>query len=716
MHTKRLLTIALILIGSFFLSTFVLAQPYSRNITAEFNDIQIKVDYWTVAGDKEPFLYNNEVYVSASDLADALFLELEYAESDKVLHFRTNSTLSNNGINPSIDLLFQKDLKIASLTNQINEVEAKLDFAHKRSRSHFDGFPYLRLTTRSEMRDYLREYFIELEDIPMNISLVQSSTDRYRLNITFPSGYRSDFENVSRVAIEDWLDEVFYAIRNWYNPNAQISGYIRDSRFRNFTKYVEFETEDNNLEFDFNHDAHKTGFQEAETNAYPFLASSRLLYQDNIIFNIYAVSNQTYSRTLTVWFDNISVAVDEAVIYMINPPIIYNGHIYVPISDMADALYFKYKYDPENSVLNIGSLLYIDAPQSYNSRLVQKDLEIFFLANRLKELEKEYSIVSEVRLPYREISTASQMQSYLRVYFGRLEDLSMNIGFSHRRGNNYNLNITFPNSFINRQSFELIDRREIETWIDEMFYAIKELYDPNAKVRGYIKDSRSRSYITFVEFETRDNFLAYDFKRTAHRANQPVHSHYLEDLLHDKLRRYNNINFYYNVFINRKDIDLVVQFNNDHFYNWNLHRKINFLHRLNSELPLNINANGMLIDTAKEENVLRFSFEDGLIRSYDLLDETEDYLKKYYGSYSWRPLNFNYYITEIDTNTFKVKIEGDFPLTSSDWKDVENNYMDSFNQFIEHALSNVQHMWRVNIVGEVVDQNLEQLTTINLNI
>ncbi|SNS44118.1 hypothetical protein SAMN05446037_101040 [Anaerovirgula multivorans] len=425
--------------------------------------------------------------------------------------------------------------------------------------------------------------------------------------------------------------------------------------------------------------------------------------------------NPVVKRTVAAWFSHAGLEIDGTSFTMLKEPFMVDEEIYMPITDLGDALYWVFEYLPEESLLKItdsnfasknylafgGNLL--DQRDETKTKL-EKDLEI-----KKEEMERN----QKAAYPYRNILSISKMQGYLRDYFEDFEGIEMNISLSHSRDSSYRLSITYPSKVFD--DFDGIKRSTIENWIEDMFDAIKELYDPYADISGSIRNTPSSKDYTYILFDTIDGKLDFDFEDHGDQgsSSQKVDTAKLEKALDKHLYRFRSVSFRYEVVANRKDVDLTITCNTDIFYRWDLEDKMDYLKDLKEEIYDvydGISVNGRILNTGKTNEIFRFSIEKGNIRSYDLLQDMEKYLNKNYGTFD-SSFDFTYKLSE-KSNRLDVKLEGDFFQEENKWRDIaeDDSRLQDFEDFVVDALKYVSEFFEADVSGEAVDKAYSTLT------
>ncbi|SHJ71726.1 Cadherin-like beta sandwich domain-containing protein [Geosporobacter subterraneus DSM 17957] len=780
-------------------------QSYSRKINASFDNLTLYVDGQKVQTAREPFIFEDRIYAAAADLTKALSLQWAYDDKKKSFVLSLPKTVKAVDSTFYSSQLVQRDYQITALQQEIKTLENQKTLFEK------NRTPYRDIRSASEMQSYLRDRFDTLKNIPMSISFRHYSGDTYRLNLTFPSDRQSDFEKIPRRDVEDYLNDIFYAVRDLYDRYAKLDGYIRDNRSSSYKTYVTFETSSSQLSFDFtSYSSGSTASGDAkklkdaldknlrsyqgvyfyyrvytaddaidltvyfdDEDYYDWSSSRRSDFLDRIrrevmdtlgrktvngvlrdddigesVLQFRIEDNRVriidegtssapkttaapettptaaptaISRTLTIWPEDISVQWNQKNIYLSAPPFIYEGERYLPVADIADALYLNYQYLPQDKKIEIttNGVLRGDSDQALIGRLFLKNEEINRLTAKAEELREAVAKIKKLPYPHSgTISSVYNMETYLQDYFGDFEGIDMNISFYRYSGSEYRLRITYDtNDF---DSFDRISSTTIESWLEDMFDAIRTLYDPYAEISGSIRNTPYSSVdITYITFTMNNDRTSVDFEDHGTQKGHRFSGSRLQDYLNRNFRRYNSVSLSYEVIVNRKDVDLIATFNHSYYYDWSIYRKMDYLQLLKQKIEDEfgtVNINGRMIDTNGNKEVLRFSFENGSVRSLTLLEDTEKMLnkEKHRFTHNGNTFTFSYSIKEKDVGHFDVTIEGDFSKTDNKWRSVEENAMGSFRSFIQDALRSIQDIWSVRVTGEVIDQNQQTLLTMDL--
>jgi len=433
-----------------------------------------------------------------------------------------------------------------------------------------------------------------------------------------------------------------------------------------------------------------------------------------LAFSIFSTTafTQSYSRNISAWFNNIKVQIDGTEVILDTEPFVFNDNLYLPASLLTRGLNLDYIYTPEKNTVNIQTFGMLDSnPETSLTPIVQqKNYEIQNLTRQLESIEKELHTLKNGRFPYRNISTVGQMETYLRDHFKDLNGVSMSIQLTYLGSNKYRIVATSGNSYPNLSE---LDRRDIEGWIEDMFYSIRELYDAKANVEGYIRRNNYSS--NHASYYTNGNKLYFSFALSQDKKSTQIDGVKLEERLNKgSLKRYNNVSFTYEVFVNRYDIDLMIYFDQNQFNSWNHTTKMNYLKALKREIEnfnpyINVSGNLIYKGSASNTTNFKFGFVDGEIRSLDLLNEIASYVNKNNSTlyYSNKIFKFKYSIQETGDNVLTINVEGDFSKQDTNWTSVKDNIEYTLRKHIEVTFHIVSGVWDKDISGEIVDKNNE---------
>lgn len=420
--------------------------------------------------------------------------------------------------------------------------------------------------------------------------------------------------------------------------------------------------------------------------------------------------SRTYSRNITAWFNNIQVVLDGKSLNLSNEPFVFENKVYMPIEELSDALYMNYAYNDKDGTITIDSnRLNVTSPNSSAIPIAyQKENEVFYLKAQVDALSKELDLLKSGRYPYSKITTVAEMEKYLNENFKKLEDITTTIKFIGLGRNKYRLSVEF--NFTDLSKWNLLGRRDVEVWVDDIFYAVRELFNKQAEIEGIVRHNSSIYNTDLVAYYTRGDRLYYDFTHSTLKKNQQIDGAKLEAELAQRLKNYNYLNFTYEAFVSQNDVDLFITPSQNDFFSWTPVMKMQYLKRLKTEIEKvypYVYVNGRVKDN---KDTFKFSFKGDQISSVDLLNETEDYLNHHHKSFIYiETFGFKYTLTEGTSNNFQIQLQGNFSKDDAAW-DIAKTYAPySFRTMIMNGFNYVNNVWNVDIFGEVVDKNGEPI-------
>ena len=227
------------------------AHGKERNIKVYFGDLEIFLDGKKLNLNPKPFLYENEVYVSAENLSESLYITPSYDENNNILNIDTNGILLNKEYYSNLDSLsLVRENRNHLLELQLAELEKTKAIANNLK------IPYKKIKDKADLEEYLNKYLCRLGEIDTKIE-VDTYYDKWiHLNISFPSSKTGYWYKLQRIDVEDWVWNIYSAILSLYDEEALIFGNIRNPYYSensnsNYKNYVTFDMNDKKLLFDF---------------------------------------------------------------------------------------------------------------------------------------------------------------------------------------------------------------------------------------------------------------------------------------------------------------------------------------------------------------------------------------------------------------------------------------------------------------------------------
>lgn len=214
-----------------------------RNIKVSFSDIDIFLDGKKVYLEKEPLIYNDDVYVSIVALSPVLYITPEINGS--VVNIDANAILVKKPYYNSIEKLisFRENMN-KTLDRQLAELEKKKQILMDVK------IPYEKVENLQDMERYLNRHLGYIKDLPVSVNITRGSNSWYYINIEFSRNNYHKWKTISRRDVEGYVWDIFVAITSLYDEEAKIQGQIRNP-YTTRQNYVEFNTYMKNIVFKF---------------------------------------------------------------------------------------------------------------------------------------------------------------------------------------------------------------------------------------------------------------------------------------------------------------------------------------------------------------------------------------------------------------------------------------------------------------------------------
>lgn len=210
---KRVTTIiAFLLVSMFLVSTAFAAQPVAKSIKAYFRGIKIKANNKILSQNgKEPFSYNNTVYVPIRMVSEAL---------GKSVHWDPNQNMviitdSNEDTNKMRNLQNRNNF----LEFRVAELEKALLEENKDDKDDYDI---------DDLEDWLYDEYDEWRDIKFDFKVKERSKNKIKLTIEFDKRkYRDEWDDLSERNIERWLEDIYDHVKDEFSDKFE--GTIEDT-------------------------------------------------------------------------------------------------------------------------------------------------------------------------------------------------------------------------------------------------------------------------------------------------------------------------------------------------------------------------------------------------------------------------------------------------------------------------------------------------------
>ena len=409
-------------------------------------------------------------------------------------------------------------------------------------------------------------------------------------------------------------------------------------------------------------------------------------------------------RNIKVGFSDINIFLDGKKIYLDRKPLLYKDDIYVSLVSLSPVLYITPEF--VDNVVNIdGNGILVNKPEygSIEKLINGRNSLSLKLEKELTELEKKRKIIMDVKIPYEKIARVDDMENYLNSYFGHIGKLPVKIHLREENDSWYYVDIELKTGYYFR--WRELTRRDVEAYIWDIFVAITNLYDEEAKIQGHIENPYSSRH-NYVEFNTQMKNIVFKFIDSRLDMTEKVDPQFIEDLLAKRLDRYNRVYFDYSARISGYDLELTVYPDTRSFMdNWSLNNKVSFLERIDSiirEYYPQLRINGVIEYPGRDS--IEFLIHEGKIRSPYLERKTEEFLKKRYGLFtsgSFR-IPMEYKLHQTNLNDYKLLVYMDFNINDERWNESVDRALD---MFLHDVIAKVIALWDANVFLQAYDKN-----------
>lgn len=428
----------------------------------------------------------------------------------------------------------------------------------------------------------------------------------------------------------------------------------------------------------------------------------------------------SYSRNIRAWFNNVKIEVDGKLIDTTSEPFFYNDRLYVSTQDLSKSFNVQGKYNEKTRVYSIVTNGVLDIanrenPETFIPTLRRQHGEITSFEKYIGDLQKEVK-ESEVDRGNRRIFSSNELKEYLNNSFSSLSLIAMNIDLKEEKSGVYMLDITYPaNQSIRWNSLE---RQTMEGWVEGIYYSIWQFFDNTADIKGQIRAKDSS--IIDVSFYNRGKYPYFKHIFSNNKSNTSINGETLDKVLNSVFGNYHTGSFTYQVFVNNRDVDVLVHSSNQNFNSWTIERKMNYYTSLRSRIRNyypNANIDMTMFFNNRESH--RVSFRENYIHSVSILTDLENSINatdfRCRFSVGTNIFTFKYTINQTDKNTYQVSIKGDFSRDESRWINVENHNSTSLRFFIRNTLSHIRTILGGEVYGELTDKDGAYVINVDIN-
>lgn len=215
-----------------------------KNIDVSFSNINIYLDGKKVSLDRDPLIYDDDLYVSLVALSPILYITPSL--NGNLVNIDSNAVLVKKpGYSSMENLARFRDSLNNRLAIQLAEME-------KRKEVLMDvKIPYEEIKTLSAMEKYLNRHLEKISDFPVDISLRSGTNSWYYIDIDFSNRYNYRWRDLSKREVEAYVWDIFVAITTLYDEDAKIQGNISNPYDYRHKNYVTFDTKMKDIVFSF---------------------------------------------------------------------------------------------------------------------------------------------------------------------------------------------------------------------------------------------------------------------------------------------------------------------------------------------------------------------------------------------------------------------------------------------------------------------------------
>jgi hypothetical protein len=412
-------------------------------------------------------------------------------------------------------------------------------------------------------------------------------------------------------------------------------------------------------------------------------------------------------NSIKVGFGNINIYLDSQKLDIYPEPLSYKDDIYVELGSISRHLLITPNIETYAVNFDTNAVLKKETPFITPSILAEyRDAENTRLTKRLEEMNKRKKIMLDLNLPYMEVNNVSDMESYLNRYFDRIEIgkdnyVEFDIDLSGNSNSSYYLEISLRNRY--RNNWYKLEKRQVQAYIWDLYVAITNLLDEEAKVQGAIRNP-SRTNRNYVTFDTRYKDLNFNFTNSGLDLSQRVDINFIKDLLYENRRSiYKYDRFKFEARISGYDLEIIIEdIDGLYFERWNLYNRTDFLdsigriiHRRYPDLRIT----GRIFNGNQSSNFVI----DEDIHSTDLILELNERLNQYYSSVreDGIKINMNYTVTE-ENNEIRLMAYADISRSDERWNE---RILLAINNLVDRALREVLSVFDKDVTVKIFDKD-----------
>ena len=218
--TRVLLASGLAIIMVLAMSAGAFGATGKKSLSALFKNIKLNINGKVLQSSEEPFIVNGRTYVPLRVVGEALGAWVDWNANTNVVTISGTS-----GTKALEEQLQQKDIQIAQLQLQVEDLQAKLNNSNSNNSSNNSSDD----EDIDDLEKDLKDDYKKLEDVAIDdISL---SGDKDKVTVTIDVDLDDDedeWKDLSNSDIKSWVSKICDDIQDYYDDDTDIDGKIKD--------------------------------------------------------------------------------------------------------------------------------------------------------------------------------------------------------------------------------------------------------------------------------------------------------------------------------------------------------------------------------------------------------------------------------------------------------------------------------------------------------
>lgn len=154
------------------------AEGYVKDIDVDFSNMSIEVEGKKIISHKEPFIYEDEIWVPLRDLGKGLGLKVNYNSAKKSIHLDSSGKLKLNVNTSKAPISFQLGYEIDAKERIVDDLEDEIDIIEK-GKSFKKIYDYKDKSKVKNIKVYFGDVSVYLDNKPIDIEGVIYNEDVY---------------------------------------------------------------------------------------------------------------------------------------------------------------------------------------------------------------------------------------------------------------------------------------------------------------------------------------------------------------------------------------------------------------------------------------------------------------------------------------------------------------------------------------------------------